>query len=60
MFIPDPYLDFLSTPNPGSIGQKAPDPGSGSVRLAQTIQKKSGKNRVIKEKYFVLSITTYH
>ncbi len=27
MFIPDPDLDFLPIPDPGSRGQKGPDPG---------------------------------
>ncbi len=35
MFIPDPPPDFSPIPDldPGSRGQKAPDPGSGSATL---------------------------
>jgi hypothetical protein len=36
MFIlPDPYLDFLPIPDPGSRGQKAPDPRS-LIRIRNT------------------------
>jgi hypothetical protein len=36
MFIPDPELEFLSIPDSGIRGQKAPDPGSGSATLLAT------------------------
>jgi hypothetical protein len=36
MFIPDPDLDFLAISDPGV--QKAPDPGSGSATLPETVK----------------------
>ena len=35
MFISDADLDFLPIPDPGSRGQKAPDPGS-RIRIRNT------------------------
>jgi hypothetical protein len=37
MFIPDPDLDFLLIPDPGSGGQKGP--GSGSETLDGTVSR---------------------
>jgi hypothetical protein len=37
--IPDADPDFLLIPDPGSRGQKAPDPGSGSATLDGSQQK---------------------